>query len=74
MSYFKAHCDTEAELHTIGALLTALETAGFDYLTKDAEPIASGILNLIQVIAERVERAQELLEAEYVLGQKEAAQ
>lgn len=64
MSAFNAHCDTEAELHTVGALLCALETASFDYLTKDSDPIASAILNLIQVIAERVEKAQGLHDAE----------
>ena len=65
MSYFEDHTKTEAELHTIGALLCILEEAGFNYLTKDNNPIASGVLNMIQVIAERVTKAQELHDAEY---------
>ncbi|MDF3606219.1 hypothetical protein PE067_08785 [Paracoccus sp. DMF-8] len=65
MSYFNDHTKTEAELHTIGALLCVLEEAGFNYLTKDNNPIASGVLNTIQVIAERVTKAQELHDAEY---------
>lgn len=65
MSYFDAHCKTESELHTVGALLCVLEMAAFDHLTQDDAPIASGIINLIQVVAERVEKVQELLEAEY---------
>ncbi|MDK8874320.1 hypothetical protein [Paracoccus sp. SSJ] len=71
MSYFSAHCDTEAEVHTIGALLCALETAAFDYLTRDNEPIASGILSLIQVVADRVKRAQELHDAEFAAHRTE---
>lgn len=68
MSYFDAHCKTESELHTVGALLCILEMAAFDHLTQDDAPIASGIINLIQVVAERVEKVQELLEAEYDVG------
>lgn len=68
MSYFDAHCKTEGELHTVGALLCILEMAAFDHLTQDDAPIASGIINLIQVVAERVEKVQELLEAEYDVG------
>ena len=68
MSYFDAHCKTEGELHTVGALLCILEMAAFDHLTQDDAPIASGIINLIQVVAERVEKVQELLDAEYDVG------
>lgn len=64
MSYFNARCDTEAELHTIGALLTVLDDAALTHLTQDEAPITSGIINLIQVIAERVEKAQQLHLAE----------
>jgi len=74
MSYFSAHCDTEGELHTIGALLCILRTAAFDHLTQDDAPIASGILNLIEVVAERVDKVQELHDAEYDIGRKGGAQ
>ncbi|WP_017999058.1 hypothetical protein [Paracoccus sp. N5] len=74
MSYFKAHSETEAELHTIGALLCVLDEVALDHLTQDDAPIASGIINLIQVVADRVKKAQELLEAEYQIQRKEAGQ
>jgi len=69
MSYFNAHCGTEAELHTIGALLFILDNVATDYLTQDETPIGSGIINLIQVVADRVKKAQELHDAELAAHQ-----
>lgn len=69
--YFNAHTDTETELHTIGALLCILDNAAVDHLTQNDDPITSGIINLIQVVADRVKKAQELHESEYQVGRKE---
>lgn len=65
MTYTTAHWDTASELHTIGSLLCILDHATLDHLTQDEAPVASGIINLIQVVADRVEKAQKLHEAEF---------
>ncbi|MFT4013726.1 MAG: hypothetical protein QM682_10035 [Paracoccus sp. (in: a-proteobacteria)] len=64
MSYFSARCDTDAELHTIEGLLCVLDDAALNHLTQDETPMASGIINLIQVVADRVKKARELHMAE----------
>lgn len=64
MTYLSARFDTEAELHTIGALLCVLDDAALNHLTQDETPMTSGIINLIQVVADRVRKAQDLHEAE----------
>ncbi|WP_374327302.1 hypothetical protein [Paracoccus pantotrophus] len=71
MSYVNAHCDTEAELHTIGGLLCILDNVATDFLTQDETPIGSGIINLIQVVADRVKKAQELHDAELAAHRSE---
>lgn len=74
MSYFSARCDTEAELHTIGALLCVLDDAALTHLTQDETPMTSGIINLIQVVADRLKKAQELHIAEIDAQRAERAE
>lgn len=74
MSYFSARCDTEGELHTIEGLLCVLDDAALTHLTQDETPMTSGIINLIQVIADRVKKAQELHIAELDAHRTERAE
>ena len=74
MSYFNARCDTEGELHTIEGLLCVLDDAALTHLTQDETPMTSGIINLIQVIADRVKKAQELHIAELDAHRAEGAE
>lgn len=74
MTYSDARYETEAELHTIAALLLVLEDLALTHLTNDQQPIVSGIINLIQVIGDRAKRAQELHDAESDCQRKEVQQ
>lgn len=65
MSYFSDHNQTGAELHTAAALLCVLDEVATDHLSQFNTPLCSGIINLIQVVAERVTKVQDLHDAEY---------
>ncbi|WP_134679564.1 hypothetical protein [Paracoccus ravus] len=73
MSYFTAHCDTEAELHTIGALLCVLDEVATDHLAGYDTTMCSGIINLIRVVGERVQEVQKLHDLELSLQGVEKA-
>lgn len=65
MRYFNDHSKTEAELHTVGALLCVLDEVASDHLSQFDTPLCSGIINMVQVVAERVTKVQDLHDAEY---------
>lgn len=64
MTYFKAYNATDMELHTIGSLLCVLDEVTSEHLGDDQRAMASGIINLTRIVAERITKAQELHDAE----------
>lgn len=73
MSYHSARCDTEAELHTIEALLCILDDAAINHLDQNQTPISSGIINLIQIVGDRIKAAQKLHHVELEAHRAEQA-
>lgn len=65
MTYFIDHTKTEVELHTVGALLCVLDEVASEHLSQLDTPLCSGIINMVQIVAERVTKAQDLHDAEY---------